>query len=310
MLGYLFLLSLLAGTAHSGCPNGWIKYSGSCYYFSADPTTFPKAAGVCRTSRSSLFVLPTSNDENHFVGQNVKYSGTWIANVRPDETRQVSGGYDNYDGKVSDKYFDDYSFMYPRQWQNADCSLKKGFICEVLLPGATLALCQVIDPLLSAASTKCFRIFTESQVTYDEAVAACTTQVLGGGGKLLVVDSPDTRDAVANAMKLVVMSQTVQRTTKDFWIGLRRANRDSPFVWQDGTQQSNAVNDWWDGNQNPSGDANCAFMLPSKWTTVSANDARENTTLGLVCKGSMGSMTMSNVASIFTTLTNFFRSFF
>ena len=112
MLGYLFLLSLLAGAAHGGCPNQWIKYNNNCYYFNADPTTFPKAAGVCRQLRSSFFVLPVDSNENHFLGNNVKYSGTWIANVRPDETRQVSGGYDNYDSKMTNPFFDGETFSY------------------------------------------------------------------------------------------------------------------------------------------------------------------------------------------------------
>ncbi|CAG0902048.1 unnamed protein product [Darwinula stevensoni] len=306
MLGYLFLLSLLAGTAYSGCPNGWVKNSGSCYYFNADPTTFSKAAGTCRTLRSSLFVLPASRDENYFVGNNVKYSGTWVANVRPDETRQTSGGYDNYDSATNkDPAFDDFSYMYPRQWQNGDCSLKKGFICE--LAPFPAAGCDPLLGLKPAGTLKCFRIFPESQVTYGEAQAACLTKV---AGKLLVVDSLTTQTAVANEMKLVVMNPTLQRTTKDFWIGLSRPNRDGSFQWQDGTPQANAVNDWWDGNQSPSTAGDCAYMFPSKWATISSDSARENTTLGVVCKGGMGSMTVSNVASVFSTLTNFFLSFF
>ena len=95
----LLLLGLLCPLVWSGCPSGFVKNGGACYYFSRDTATFAQAYPFCAQAQGSLFALPKSSDENKFFGDNTNFLATWLAVSYPlSETPPRTGeGYSNYD---------------------------------------------------------------------------------------------------------------------------------------------------------------------------------------------------------------------
>ncbi|CAG0900922.1 unnamed protein product [Darwinula stevensoni] len=313
-MGRLLLLVVTAQVLHlvrAGCPSGWLKNGGDCYYFQGTKTTYTQAPFYCDSLGGAFFAVPRSSSENDFIGSNVKYPSTWLAAVRPiSNPRQEYGQYANYDSTTGN-VGDDYTYMYPSQWKNGNCDGKRSYICESKARVGLTCTPSSYSPSLLGDTTKCFKIYYESTATFNQANDRCKSD----GGQLVVFNNEVYRQDIDKAFKDLSVTSPENFTNNQFWIGYRRGDDDNSnsasFSWLDGTTR--AVENWYPGYPTDSTNknkVNCAYIFPSRWSTVSAFDAvvgkQER---GYVCRKSVGAAQYAGSASLIGAARDFFLSF-
>jgi len=72
VINFLFLSSI-KGDDSSGCPSGWVRYSGQCYMFSTEEKSWNEADAFCRNINSGAHLVSIDSEaEADFVFSNIE----------------------------------------------------------------------------------------------------------------------------------------------------------------------------------------------------------------------------------------------
>uniref|UniRef100_A0A3B3HYY4 C-type lectin domain-containing protein n=1 Tax=Oryzias latipes TaxID=8090 RepID=A0A3B3HYY4_ORYLA len=123
-----------------GCPEKWIRFGSSCYFFSGESKTWDEARESCRAIEADLVVINTK-EENEFISKLNKQKfwiglsdrdleGTWKwVDGSSLDLFWASGQPDNHKGGEDCGHMLAY-FESPGLWNDVQCSFAMQWICE------------------------------------------------------------------------------------------------------------------------------------------------------------------------------------
>ncbi|XP_028263218.1 ladderlectin-like [Parambassis ranga] len=123
----------------SFCPDGWLSYRGSCYYFSNHPNTWKNAESYCAGFESNLASVHNIW-EYTFLQRTVRTAGhtlAWIGGYYfQDDWRWEDGTLFNYNNWYNPSSSTQYQCLQlsseeSKGWSNHDCILSFPFICQM-----------------------------------------------------------------------------------------------------------------------------------------------------------------------------------
>ncbi|XP_066219358.1 C-type lectin domain family 10 member A-like [Saccopteryx leptura] len=71
------------GSQNTCCPENWLEYEGSCYWFSHTGKPWPEAEKYCQLENAHLVVI-NSREEQNFVLEHTRSSFTWMGLSDPE----------------------------------------------------------------------------------------------------------------------------------------------------------------------------------------------------------------------------------
>ncbi|XP_072456998.1 C-type lectin domain family 4 member G isoform X1 [Notamacropus eugenii] len=126
----------------SPCPDSWLAFEGSCYFFSTEKAQWDQSQQNCAKVQAHL-VIVNSLEEQTFLTQNTRGLGYWIG-LTATRARGKVKGYMWIDGtKLTFSYWNEgepndsrrnencVMMLYSGRWNDANCkSLSDNWICE------------------------------------------------------------------------------------------------------------------------------------------------------------------------------------
>uniref|UniRef100_G3VT55 C-type lectin domain family 4 member G n=1 Tax=Sarcophilus harrisii TaxID=9305 RepID=G3VT55_SARHA len=126
----------------SPCPDSWLAFEGSCYFFSTNKTHWDQSQQKCAQEQAHL-VIVNNLEEQTFLTQNTRGLGYWIG-LTATRTRGRVNGYTWVDGsKLTFSYWNIgepndsrrnencIMILYTGRWNDAPCNnLNDNWICE------------------------------------------------------------------------------------------------------------------------------------------------------------------------------------
>ncbi|KAL4218981.1 hypothetical protein ACF0H5_021567 [Mactra antiquata] len=156
MLRLILIWSSVFYLACGICPNDWVRYEGSCYYFAdlpKDRVTWQVALQRCLSNESSLVVVetkaendfikshlaqlhPQTEDQFWTLGNDLDTENTWMwgqstnSVVAPFTTTFWYPGEPNQNGGEEDclSFYTRYNFA----WNDEHCDRPEYYICEIM----------------------------------------------------------------------------------------------------------------------------------------------------------------------------------
>ncbi|XP_019618486.1 PREDICTED: uncharacterized protein LOC109465569 [Branchiostoma belcheri] len=220
------------------CPiAGYVSFNGVCYKDFADPKTYDEARQTCAAD-GGLLAMPKNSAINTFIGGGADEVRTDTVNeaqwVFADGQTLASSGYSNwYTGEPNNanggEHCAETNFRTSGEWNDAPCSLPRGFICQIILD------CSVLFPGLLPASNfgryqnQCFWFSTRSdrRLNYRAARQVCGSH----SGTLAMIKDAGVQTFVTENIKRI----SGRLALRTYWMGLDDLNRERRFVWNDGT---------------------------------------------------------------------------
>ncbi|XP_071504222.1 C-type mannose receptor 2-like [Diadema antillarum] len=246
-------LSLLAvvcaATAYVACPDGWTQRGFSCYYQRACDVTWDDAERECLALGAHLISIDSRAEFNfmknfaeresapYWIGLNDKHhEGQWfftdMRRLRPELNTLWSSGEPNNKG-------DEDCVVWPygsdEKWNDAECSQKHSFICEIEHFGCPDGWAEFGD--------SCYHVIDSPKIHHFDAQVKC--QSIHPDCSLVKVDNHDEQ---------VFLSNLLGASCSD-WIGLvgeldgSAASNDIPprnWYFTDGQPM---VHDFWKQNE-------------------------------------------------------------
>ncbi|XP_061444611.1 C-type mannose receptor 2 isoform X2 [Rhineura floridana] len=198
--------------------NVWVKYQDAEYKFFDHQSTWVQAQRICTWFQAEL-VSVHSQAELDFLSQNLKKFS------RGQEQHWWIGlnTYEN-DGRFrwSDSSLLNFISWAPEDWGDQKCLTALPYICKrtnsttVSLPPLPVPTPGSCAHGWHAVSNKCFRIYSQEQVTWQEAKHRCEIQ----GGMLATI---------SNHVEQAFITTLLPNVTFDLWIGLQDAKKE--FQW-------------------------------------------------------------------------------
>ncbi|KAI3374792.1 hypothetical protein L3Q82_021350, partial [Scortum barcoo] len=265
--------------------DGWLEWRGSQYYFNQRSMAMDDARRFCQEKHGDLVSI-NSEAESVFLWKQVSsdfcisgsFTSFWIG-----LTIDFDGSYEWMDGsqvlyqKWSEgqpdfKNFDENCAImeqYTGFWHDYNCGFEHASICKRSgSPPVNTTVAPTVAPTGGCPTnwkkfhSKCYRIDTKQNVTWDEGRKQCQKM----GGNLASISS--------RHVEVFLMSQMAETPTSDLWIGLHSLHGNQ-FVWTDGRKKQYV---------NVALNKNCAVInikhAPDigKWGFRSCND-----TNGFIC---------------------------
>ncbi|XP_046332048.2 perlucin-like [Haliotis rufescens] len=137
--------SMLLYAEGSRCIGGFHSHGRSCYWFSDMTATFAEARSICQLYGARLVIIngraeddfirgyARGKDSNYYIGgSDLAREGTFLW----EGGRPLSGGYQNWASGQPDNYKGDEDCLviwkaFGYRWNDATCSHKHNFICEI-----------------------------------------------------------------------------------------------------------------------------------------------------------------------------------
>ncbi|XP_031470280.1 macrophage mannose receptor 1-like [Phasianus colchicus] len=286
--------------------DGWVMYEDKLYYISKEQVSMEEAREFCRMNSADLAVI-SSNSERRFIQR---------ALIKNDKYRTESEQY--FIGlKISlDKTFswmdgtpvtyvawapNEPNFanneehcvvMFSKQglWNDVNCGVTNRFVCERHNSSINSTLASPFPPGGCPDSwlffnNKCFKIFasnTTRKLAWHDAREVC----IHLGGNLA---------SVLNQQVQAFVYYHLKDATTNVWIGMNDINRESTFLWADGSTVS--YTNWVEGApetkqsffdfyefellEDNTVETDCVFMtkLDGKWRDDSCDNER-----GYICQ--------------------------
>uniref|UniRef100_A0A8C3XBH0 Mannose receptor C-type 1 n=1 Tax=Cyanoderma ruficeps TaxID=181631 RepID=A0A8C3XBH0_9PASS len=261
--GYLIYLPEYKTTA-----DGWVIYEDKLYYISKEQVSMEEAREFCRKYSADLAVV-NSNSERRFLKRvlinNYLYifslswmDGTPVTYVAwaPNEPN-FANNEENCVVMLSEHGL----------WNDISCSSANKFICEKHNSSINSTLPSPLPPGGCPESwiffnNKCFKVFA-SNITRNLTWHAARDVCFSLGGNLA---------AIPNEQVQAFLFYHLKYATTNVWIGMNDINRESTFLWTDGSTVS--YTNWATGTD-------CVFIMKSdgKWRDDSCDNKR-----GYVCQ--------------------------
>ncbi|KAH0627011.1 hypothetical protein JD844_002369 [Phrynosoma platyrhinos] len=243
--------------------NEWMKYQDAEYKFFDHHSTWVQAQRICTWFQADL-VSVHNQAELDFLGQNLKKFSRgqeqhwWI-------------GLNTYENDGRFRWSDDSLLNFiswaPEDWGDQKCFTALPYICkrsnkttvEPTLPPMPMPMPGSCTQGWHTLSNKCFKIYSQEQVTWPEAKHKCEIQ----GGMLATI---------SNHLEQASITTLLPNVTFDLWIGFHDARKEFQWVESEPVKYVN----WAPGE--PSGyktstasdnPTNCAVMwhgFPSLFT--------------------------------------------
>ncbi|KAI1887303.1 hypothetical protein AGOR_G00188900 [Albula goreensis] len=138
LLTVLLLIIITALSIHYSCPQGWIKFSSSCYYISNDRKTWNESRQNCREREADLVIINNKEKQmfiskfhNFWIGltdSNKEGNWKWV-----DGTTLITGYW--IDGQPDNEDNEDCVVTYGQKnpeatWNDLTCSCTAHWLCE------------------------------------------------------------------------------------------------------------------------------------------------------------------------------------